>query len=75
MPITIKVNNNASLMISAADVPSIQLTDAEGNVIPLPEGKNVFLCRCGLSARKPFCDGAHKTGFDGTCVAPAPAAG
>jgi CDGSH-type Zn-finger protein len=76
MPITIKINNNGPLMISAADAPSVQLTDAEGNVIPLPEGKNVFLCRCGASSRKPFCDGAHKTsGFDGTCVNVTPAAG
>lgn len=76
MPITIKVNTNGSLMISAADALAVQLTDADGTVIPLPEGKNVFLCRCGASARKPFCDGSHKTnGFDGTCVRVAPAAG
>jgi CDGSH iron-sulfur domain-containing protein 3 len=76
MPITIKVNTNGSLMISAADALSVQLTDADGTVIPLPEGKNVFLCRCGASARKPFCDGSHKTnGFDGTCVRVTPAAG
>ena len=76
MSITIKVNTNGPLMISAADAPNVRLTDAEGNVIPLPEGKNVFLCRCGASARKPFCDGGHKSaGFDGTCVMPAPVAG
>ncbi len=76
MPITIKVNTNGSLMISAADALAVQLTDADGTVIPLPEGKNVFLCRCGASARKPFCDGSHKTnGFDGTCVRVPPAAG
>lgn len=69
MSITIKVNTNGPLMISAADAPSVILTDSTGAVIPLPEGKNVFLCRCGASSRKPFCDGAHKSnGFDGTCI-------
>ena len=69
MPITIKVNTNGPLFISAADAASIILTDSEGTVIPLPEGKNVALCRCGLSSRKPFCDGTHKSsGFDGTCL-------
>ena len=69
MPITIKVNTNGPLMISAADVPSVQLTDSNGTVIPLPEGKNLFLCRCGASSRKPFCDSTHKSsGFDGTCI-------
>ncbi len=26
----------------------------------IKEGDKLFLCRCGHSSNKPFCDGAHK---------------
>jgi len=29
-------------------------------------GENYALCRCGKSKNKPFCDGQHLSGFDGT---------
>ena len=61
MPITITVRKNGSLGINAEDAAQIVLVDSEGNVIPpRAEGRPMSLCRCGHSAIKPFCDGAHK---------------
>ena len=36
----------------------VVVKDEAGNVIK--EADKVYLCRCGFSANKPFCDGAHK---------------
>lgn len=38
------------------------VVDAEGNQFETKE--SFFLCRCGLSDKKPFCDGSHKGKFD-----------
>ena len=37
----------------------VQLVDVLGNEIPAAKEK-IFLCRCGHSSNKPFCDGTHK---------------
>ncbi|MDT8342217.1 MAG: CDGSH iron-sulfur domain-containing protein, partial [Longimicrobiales bacterium] len=59
----ITISPNGSLKVEG----TVPLQDAEGNTIPTAEDRPYFLCRCGHSARKPFCDGAHKrVGFDGT---------
>ena len=40
-----------------------ELVDQDGAVIE-SRSTNVFLCRCGRSQDKPFCDGTHgKVGF------------
>jgi CDGSH-type Zn-finger protein len=44
--------------------------DQQGNEFGLAGRTVISLCRCGQSANKPFCDGAHaRTGFQDTCVA------
>ena len=40
-----------------------QLVGAQGNAYGLGGRDTVFICRCGLSKNKPFCDGAHKGQF------------
>jgi CDGSH iron-sulfur domain-containing protein 3 len=52
----IKISDNGPLEVSG----DFQLYDSEGNEYP-NKGK-VYLCRCGLSNKKPFCDGSHKRG-------------
>jgi CDGSH-type Zn-finger protein len=46
----------------------IELRDADGKV--LPTKNKVWLCRCGASTKKPFCDGTHsKIGFQAAAKA------
>lgn len=60
--VTIKIRPSGPYLVSGP----IDLTDADGNPVAIPEGKTtVALCRCGGSVTKPFCDGTHsKIGFD-----------
>ncbi|MBW8059757.1 MAG: hypothetical protein FVQ78_05365 [Solirubrobacterales bacterium] len=47
---------------------SIEIRTPAGEVVSANEG--AFLCRCGQSSNKPFCDGTHaKVGFEGTVSA------
>lgn len=54
----IKVNDNGSLRITG----EFTLLDGKGN--PIETGNSISLCRCGLSEKKPFCDGTHKGKFE-----------
>jgi CDGSH-type Zn-finger protein len=37
------------------------IVDADGNGFDLGGETTLFLCRCGGSRAKPFCDGTHET--------------
>jgi CDGSH-type Zn-finger protein len=54
--IKITISPNGSYKVEGP----MTLCDHEGTPIETREGKPFFLCRCGFSANKPFCDGAHK---------------
>lgn len=56
---TVVPTDNGPYMVSG----SFSLKNPEGNDITV-EG-DAYLCRCGTSANKPFCDGSHrKAGFE-----------
>jgi 3-phenylpropionate/trans-cinnamate dioxygenase ferredoxin subunit len=38
----------------------VEITDAKGNTVSKMPYRDVFLCRCGNSKKKPLCDGSHK---------------
>lgn len=54
--VTIKLRPDGPYQI----LGDVELLDADGNPIPMPEDGKLFLCRCGQTADKPFCDGTHK---------------
>lgn len=65
----IRVRDDGPLVIEGP----VQIVDAEGNCFTPPNDKPlVALCRCGLSQRKPFCDGTHRGQFQSVCRAPPP---
>jgi CDGSH-type Zn-finger protein len=41
-----------------------EIVDPQGNPYGLEGRVSLGLCRCGLSANKPFCDGAHRNNFE-----------
>jgi len=67
---TIRCRPNGPFVIEGP----VKVIDAEGNAFPTnPDKPVVALCRCGQSARKPFCDGSHnRVGFQASECAPQP---
>ncbi len=52
---TVTTRRNGPYMVQG----DIKIVDADGNEIAA-DGDMVFLCRCGDSSNKPFCDGTHR---------------
>ena len=54
--VTIEVLENGPYIVEGLD----EVIDYDGSKLAKPAGrKTIALCRCGASANKPFCDGAH----------------
>jgi CDGSH-type Zn-finger protein len=67
--VQITASDNGPLVVKGP----IELFDHHGNPVETI-GDRVFLCRCGGSTNKPFCDGTHsKIGFQGAIAAVAEA--
>jgi CDGSH-type Zn-finger protein len=66
--VTIRCRLDGPLVIEGA----VRITDSEGNIFPLDTSKPaIALCRCGHSAKRPFCDGSHRgAGFRAGELAP-----
>jgi len=56
MAAKVTVRNNGPLTIEG----EFAICDADGGEYGLSGRTAIALCRCGHSARKPFCDGNHK---------------
>jgi CDGSH-type Zn-finger protein len=62
----ISISNNGPIRIEG----DFKIIDANGKVWDVAGRTRISLCRCGQSANKPFCDGAHgRTGFQSLCEA------
>ena len=62
----ISISNNGPIRIEG----DFRIIDANGKVWDVAGRTRISLCRCGQSANKPFCDGAHgRTGFQSLCEA------
>ena len=62
----VTILNNGSIRLEG----EFTIHDTQGNAFDLAGRSVISLCRCGHSANKPFCDGAHKAqGFESTCPA------
>jgi CDGSH-type Zn-finger protein len=56
---------------SVRTVGPLTIVDPTGELVEVPKGRRVWLCRCGGSSDKPFCEGTHeKNGFQADNLGP-----
>lgn len=57
-PVVIRCRENGPYVIHG----EVRIVDHLGNEYPTDTDKErLALCRCGKSAKKPFCDGSHRS--------------
>jgi CDGSH-type Zn-finger protein len=56
MPTKVTFKNNGPILVEG----DFEIVDIAGNKFGLAGRTTIGLCRCGASANKPFCDGAHR---------------
>lgn len=67
--ITIRLRENGPIVIEGDEATVIDWNGVQYEIARRP----IALCRCGGSAKKPFCDGTHKSnGFCGSQAAQPP---
>lgn len=52
----VKLTRNEPIKISG----NFNVVGIEGNILNTDFSKDAYLCACGKSKVKPFCDGSHK---------------
>jgi len=55
--VKISVRDNGPILVSGP----VTVTDHEGGTFDLGGKETIALCRCGESAKRPFCDGKHNS--------------
>jgi CDGSH-type Zn-finger protein len=59
MATKITVNNHGPIRVEGED---FTIYDVDGKAFDIAGRTVISLCRCGMSANKPFCDGSHARG-------------
>lgn len=56
MPTKLIVKSHGSIQVEG----DFEVYDQDGRKFDLTGKQTIWLCRCGHSKNKPFCDGSHK---------------